>query len=296
MKFTNSFCRFIFLSSVLLTFMNISVYSQGTDSRSSSLMKRDKLFFGISLNGLSTNISNEKTFISSPLVNKKGNSFSASLDLGYFFSRIAGINIGIGYGSYVSEFSIDTISVKYQATDSENENYEMQIIGKSIIENQKISFLSFPVCINLRFPASEKLGLFLKGGVNIDIPVTRSYNGSATFTYNGYYPEYPVLLRNLPDYGFPSNLETKSSGKLKINSVNTTFIASGGVYISLGRKLRLLLGAHLSKSLSNVSAYKPNPGFRITSEANELNSIMEGSSKASLQAVGVNLGINYYFR
>jgi hypothetical protein len=295
MKLIISFCRFISLSSVLLTFMHIAVYSQGTDSRSTSV-KKDKLYIGISFNGLSTNISNEKTFSSSPLVNKKGNSFSASLDLGYFFSRIAGINIGIGYGSYVSEFSIDTLSVKYQTTDSENENYEMQIIGKSIIENQKISFLSFPVCLNIRFPVSEILGFFLKGGINIDIPITKTYNGSGTFTYNGYYPEYPVLLHNLPEYGFPSNLETKSSGELKINSINTTLIASGGVYISLSKRLKLLLGAHLSKSLSNVSAYKQNPSYRITSKANELNSIMEGSSKANLQAVGVNLGINYYFR
>lgn len=295
MKILNSFSRFTFLSSVLLPLMHFAVFSQGTDSRSTSV-KKDKMYVGLSLNGLSTNISNEKIFSSSPLVNKKGNSFNASLDLGYFFSRIAGINIGIGYGSYVSEFSIDTISVKYQATDSEDENYEMQIIGKSIIENQKISFLSFPVCINLRFPVSKKLGFFLKGGVNIDIPITKTYNGSGTFTYNGYYPEYPVLLRNLPAYGFPSNLETKSSGELKINSINTTLLVSGGVYISLSKRLKLLLGAHLSKSLSNVSAYTPNPNFRITSEANELKSIMEGSSKTNLQAVGVNLGVNYYFR
>jgi len=77
---------------------------------------------------------------STTLSYKKGNSINFGLDFGYFFSRVAGISVGAGYGSYSTELSLDSCSIKFQTTDSENESYEMRITGKSISENQKFLF------------------------------------------------------------------------------------------------------------------------------------------------------------
>jgi hypothetical protein len=295
MNIKGYYIRLIILPSILLAVLSTAVYSQGTDSRTTS-GKKDKLYVGIFLNALKTNIANEKFSTLSPLSYKKGNSLNFGLDFGYFFSKMAGIDIGLGYGSYSTELSLDSCSIKYQTTDSENESYEMRIRGTSIVENQKISFLSIPVCIILRLPASEKLGFFLKGGISFDIPMAKTYKGAGTFTYDGYYPAYPVLLQDLPAYGFPGNLSTISSGSLQIKSLNTGLLASGGVYFFLNETIQLVLGIQFNKSLANISAYKPDSNFRLTSKANELNSFMAGSSNAGVQAFGVSLGFKYYLR
>jgi hypothetical protein len=294
MNAKSNYFGLITLVLVFLTVMSRSVYSQGSDSRVSSFLK-DKLYAGITLNPLMTNIANEKFSAVSPLNSKKGSSINVLFDFGYYFNRIAGVSIGLGYGSYSTQISLDSCSIKYNTTDTESETYEMRIKGKSIVEDQKISFLSIPVTAIFRIPAGDKLGFFFKGGISFDIPISKTYKGSGTFTYDGYYPAYPVLLQNIPDY-FPSNLNTLSSGDLQIKSFNMSLIASGGAYYFLNDKLQLTFGFQYNKSLSNISAYETNPDFRLSSKANELNSVMAGSPDTGYQAFGLSIGIKYYLR
>ena len=132
--------------------------------------------------------------------------------------------------------------------------------------------------------------------MSFDIPVVKTYEGTGTFTYEGYYSEYPILFQDLPEHGFPSNLNTSSSGSLQIKSLNTAFLASGGAYYFLTKTIQLVIGVHFNKSLTNISAYKPDLDFRLTSTANKLNSFMAGSSSAGIQALGWSLGFRYYLR
>jgi hypothetical protein len=295
MNIKGNYIRVIIIPLILLTILNTSVFSQGTDSRRTTARK-DKFYIGILLNPLKTNIVNEKVSVGYPLKYEKGNSLNLAVDFGYFFSKIVGMSLGIGYGSYSSELSMDYYTSKYQTTDSENENFEMRITGTSIVENQKISFLSIPANLILRLPASRNFGFFLKGGISFDIPIDKTYKGSGTFSYDGYYSVYPVLLQDLPAYGFPSNLNTISSGNLQIKSLNSDLSLSGGIYFFINETVQFDIGVHFIKSLSNISTYEPDSNFRLTSKANELNSFMAGSTNTGLQALGMSLGLKFYFR
>jgi hypothetical protein len=104
------------------------------------------------------------------------------------------------------------------------------------------------------------------------------------------------LLQDLPAYGFPSNLNTSASGTLQIKSFNTALVASGGAFFSVNKVIQLVLGAYFNKSLANISAYKPDSNFRLTSAANELNSIMAGSSSAGIQAFGLSFGVRFFLK
>jgi hypothetical protein len=275
--------------------MNSRVHAQGTESRRITVT-HDRFYLGFNVSPVQTSIFNENFKSTTALLSKSGNSINPSLEIGYFFSRIAGISIGAEYSSYSAKLVVDSTSIIFQDVDSEDENFEMRIQGKSLTENQKISVITIPVCLNLRFKAGAKMGFYLKAGVSLSIPVEKSYNGSGIFSYSGYYSEYPVLLQDLPEYGFPINQNTKSSGELQLQSFHTDVTASGGITLSLNNKITMLLGANFSKSLGNISAYKPDPEFRLTSKADDLNSIMAGSSGAGLQSVGLNIGFRYYLK
>jgi hypothetical protein len=223
---------------------------------------------------------------------KYGNAINGILDLDYYFTPSAGISIGIGYNSFASQLSLDTWSSQYQTTDSESESYEMRISGTEIVENQKISFLTIPICFTFRFPADGKIGFNLKGGIGLNIPIAKKYDGTGTFTYDGYYPAYPVLIQDYLPY-FPSNLNTSSSGELQIKSMNTSLFVSGGGFYSLNESIQLILGINFSKTLGNISTYEPDANFMLTTKADELNSFMAGTSNAGLQAFGLSIGIRY---
>jgi hypothetical protein len=295
MRTETTYIKYITLILVLLTAINTIVNSQGTDSRR-TYAKKTKLYLGITVSPQKTNINNEKLPASSAMVYKKGTSFNFAIDGGYYFSKIAGISIGAGLTSYSTNLYLDSCSIKYQTTDDELEAYEMRIKGKSISEDQKISFLNVPVCFTLKFPAGKKSGFYLKGGMSFGIPVAKTFKGTGTFTYTGYYSAYPVLLQDLPDHGFPSNLNTPSSGNLKIKSLSPCLVASGGVTYYVNESIQLILGFNFNKSLGNISGYKPDSDFKLSSKANELNSLMAGSSNANTTASGLSIGLKYYLR
>ncbi len=267
-------------------------YSQGTDSRASS-GKMESLYFGINLNPLITDISNKD--FSTSLSSKKGNSINFELDFGYFFSSIIGVSLGAGYGSYSTELTLATFSDNFAAVDNESEAYEMQITGKSIVENQKISFLSIPLCLNFRIPANDKLGFLVKAGGSFDIPTTKTYEGAGVFTYKGYYDAYPITIENYPDY-FPTDQNTSSSGTLLIKSMNISLVASGSAFYYLSDNIQLQLGFYFHKSMSNISSYEADQNFKLTSQKNDLKSLMGGSSSAGIQAVGLSLGFKYFLK
>jgi len=294
MKLKSRYTSFIILSTVLLSMVNTTVFSQGTDSRNNA-GKKEKLYAGVLLNALKTNIINESYSSATPISYENWISISFALDVGYFFSKNIGISISPGYSSYGTELTMDSCSIKFQTKDTENESYEMRIKGKSVVETQDISVLSIPVCAIYRLPVGEKIGFFIKGGLSFDIPLNKEYNSTGTFTYDGYYASYPVLIQNYLPY-FPTNLNTTSSGTLQINSLVTSLLISGGANYSINESLQLSLGIHFSKSLSNISAYTSDTSFKLTSEPGKMNSIMEGCSSTGLQAFGLSIGLKYFLK
>jgi hypothetical protein len=289
----NYFSRLSLLVSVIF-FLNLQSFSQGTDSRRITSANKNNMYIGLSIDPISSKISNEG--FSDVLSIKGGNSLNFSIDAGYFFSDLIGISIGAGYSSYSTKLSLDSSSYKFMTTDDEDEQFEMRIKGRSIEEDQNISLLSIPVSLIFRFAASEKIGLYLKPGISFDIPLLKKYDGNGIFTYDAYYAEYPVLLQDLPELGFPSNYATNVSEELEIKSINMALTVSGGMSYSVSEKMVLLLGATLNRSVGNVSAYEEDSGFRLTTEQNELRSMMAGSKNSGLQAFGFSIGIRYFLK
>lgn len=294
MKTLKKYIRNIAITSVLMITLCNTTMSQGTDSRK-KFTKEEKIFAGIIITPQTTNISN-KNFVSTvPLEHKNGMSFNLALEGGYFFSKMVGVSIGAGTASYSAEQTLDSCSIKFNATDTDLETYEMRIKGKSITETQKLSFLNIPVCVVLKIPAGERLGFYVRAGVSFDIPIVKTYEGSGTFSYSGFYSAYPVLLQDIPTY-FPSNVNTPSSGDLKLKSLSQTLVASGGVTFKLNESIQIALGMYFNRSLGNISAYETGSDYKLTSKPNELNSIMGGASTARVQALGISLGLRYYLR
>jgi hypothetical protein len=293
MKPIHKYIRNIALITLLMISFYHSALAQGTDSRQ-KFTKEEKIFAGIVIIPQTTNISNRNFESVVPLQQKNGISVNFVIEGGYYFSKMAGVSIGAGMSSYSAEQILDSCSIKYNAIDSDLESFEMRIKGKTITETQKLSFLNIPVCFILKIPAGEKLGFYIKAGMSFDIPMTKTWEGNGTFTYDGYYATYPVLLHDIPGY-FPANLNTSSEGTLEVKSFSQTIIASGGAFARLNESIHFSLGINFNRSLGNISAYNPE-SYKLTSEPGNLNSIMGGVENAGVTGLGLSLGVRYYIR
>lgn len=293
MKFKILSVRTILVTSFLIAGTQLTVFSQGNDTIKAM---PSGLFIGLMAGPNQTQITNEGISSFSGIVSKKMNSFNGTVEIGYFFTKNLGLSSGIGYNSYKSEISLNTYQSKSNAIDSEKEAYELQVSGSNILEDQKINFLSVPICLNVRLPFAKVIGLFVKGGVNFAIPISKNYTSQGTFTYKGSYPQYNVLLENLPAYGFPTNRSVVSGGELAIKSLNVMAMASAGLDFMIQPNIQLAVAFSYNKSLSNVSSYTSQDKFQLTPEVDKMNSFMAKSSNTSVESMGINLCLRYFLK
>lgn len=294
MKTYKRYFRIISLAILFSILLSAGLWSQGTDSRS-KYAREGKIYAGLMITPQTTSIRNNDIGISGNVTQKGGMALNIALEGGYFFTKNVGLSIGAGMGSYSTELSMDSCSIKFQDTDSDLESYEMRINGKQIAETQSLSFLNIPVCVIIKIPAGEKLWFHVRAGMSFDIPVVKKYEGNGTFSYSGYYSAYPVLLQDIPNY-FPSNVATSSTGTLAVKSLSQSLAASAGMTFNVTGSLGITLGASFSKSLGNISAYTSGAENLLTSEPNEMTTIMGSTSGAGVQAIGVSVGVRYYLR
>lgn len=281
----------ILLTAFLIICYQHEIFSQETDI---STGKKPGKFVGLCLGPSQSHIINEGTLSVSELLSNKKTSFSGSIEVGYFFSNYFGLSSGIGLISYKTHLTLDTYQNQFNTIDSENESYERRVSGSDIKEIQEISFLGVPICINIRLPLIKTIGFFLQTGVNMGIPLNKNYKSSGTFTYKGYYPADNVLLENIPTYGFPSNINNESDGKLELKPIGFNAIVSGGFDFFITKKIQIALAACYNKSLSNISESTSPDKFQLSSDADQINSFMGGSSKVSAKSVGLRLSFRYY--
>ncbi len=288
--------RHIIFTLLLILLGQQIAYSQETVTESRNI---PGLFFGLSGGPTQTKIINSGSIIDTSLMVEKGNSFSGTAEIGYFFSDYIGISSGIGYASYKSKLKLKSFQENFNTKDSENEAFEMRVTGSGIEESQTVSFLSIPLCVHLRLPLNTSFGLYLKGGVNLSLPVNKKYSSSGVFTYKGYYPAYNVILENLPLNGFVKDKTMSSNGDLGLKIVRFNTLVSAGIDVNITESMQLTLGASFTNSLlkesysSSQSSASIN-NFELTPNTTKINSFMQGSSKAIAQSVGGEITLRFF--
>ena len=214
---------------------------------------------------------------------------NGAAEVGYFFGETIGVSFGIGFDSYKTNLILGSYQSKLQSTDTEGESYERQISGRNIKESQNIGFLNVPLCLNLHLPLGKNMEILFKPGLKYAIPIVKKYESSGIFTYKGYYAQYPVTLENLPDYGFPTDLDSKTNGDLELK--NAIF---GTGTIELVFNTNFAVGFWYSQSLSNLSNYTSFETFQLSNEPNKIYSLMGGNSKLSASSYGFRLSYRLF--
>jgi hypothetical protein len=293
MRLVTKYFRQILLAALIIICYHHEVFSQEADSIT---YKQKGLYFGFGLGPSQSQIINTGTSSVSGLMSGKKNTFSGSAEIGYFISRYFGVSSGIGYNLYSSKLTLNTYQNFVNTFDSENEAYELRVSASGISEEQKIGYLSIPLCLNLRLPFGKSVGFFLQPGISMAIPLSKTFQSNGTFTYKGYYSAYNVLLENLPDYGFPTDLSIPSDGNLELTPLSFNAVVSAGFDFFIQNKFQIVIAASYERSLSDISEYPSPENFQLSSEVYKINSLMGGSSNTTIQSMGLKIIFRYYLK
>ena len=293
----------IYIKQIIFTLLLIScnIYTAWSQETIPATRNIPGLFYGFSMGPSKTIIENSGSVFDSVLHNNKVNTVFGTAEIGYFFSNYIGISSGMGYVSYKTKLNLKTYQKNFDAIDSENERFNMQVTGSGIQELQTVDFLSIPVCIHFRLPFNQTFGLFLKAGINFSLPISNKYNSSGTFTYRGYYPKYNVWLDSLPAYGFAKNKLVESKGSLNIKKICFNTLLSFGFDVNITNSIQFGVAANfnnalLKESYSSSLVNESPDKFLLTPDANHINSFIGGSSHATAQSVGLEINFRFFVK
>lgn len=282
---------------LLMSAFQVEIYAQGQgqDLQVDSVKtKQHGLFIGLSLSPYQSQISQVGMLSVSGLIATAKPAISGTIEIGYSLSDHFGISSGITFLSFNSQVTLKAYQNKFNTVDTENEAYERQVFGTNITEDQNIAFLGIPVTLNFRMPLGRKVGFTIRSGIDMAVPVIKNYHSSGTFTYKGYYPRYNVLLENLPAYGFPDKASISAGGQLELHPIYFDASVSAGMDFFLRKNMQAIIAFSYSKSLSGLQSYSSPEKFQLSSDINQINSMMGGSNKTNIQSVGVMFTLRYY--
>jgi len=279
----------LFLMALMFILCN-EAFSQEEDS-----IRRapKRLFVGLTLGSGQARITEDGMLSVAKMQSGNATGMLASAEIGYMLSRHFGVFSGVSFSSYNSRLSLDAYQNNFTTVDSENETYERRISGTTIQEKQNIAYLGVPLMLNFSLPLGRKMGFSLKTGIDLAVPIVKNYHSTGVFTYKGYYPRYNVLLENLPAYGFPSNATVSTSGNLNLKPLYVDASASAGFDFMINTKLQAAIALYYSRSLSAVQAYSQPDKFQLSTDLNQINSLMGGTSNVTIQSAGLKISLMY---
>lgn len=235
-----------------------------------------------------------KTIFDDDLWNANGG-MGYALDFGYFIriNRYVGLNIALGISNYQAEIGFDSYTRTYSTVDIDNDEVDKTIEVSNLSQKTKLLNVDFPVFIELGNPNTHNISYYVRLGVKFSIPLSYEFTSSGNTTMDGYYPDYFVLLYDIPELGFESNKSVVIADETKLSSFTISAFASAGVTIPVSDYIILKIGATLNYGLSEISDEKLSADdiSFFTGTCNSL--LMAPEGKTVVQSAGLEVGIIY---
>ena len=218
----------------------------------------------------------------------------SSVDAGYsyFFNEHWGLNTGIGLQSYRPKATLNYQS-STPLTDTDGEAYEYRTNYNNWKEKQQLLFLDIPIGIKYRFGFSEKIRFLASAGMKVLIPLKTTYKtiGGEIVT-TGYYSQYNVVLKDLPQHGF-STITDQYSGDVSIKPSYSGYAEFGALY-GLSSRLDLYVGGYVDYGLSNVMKGSNGTVYQYDGVYSGILSATE-TDRARTVSLGLKVGMQWYF-
>lgn len=222
------------------------------------------------------------------LKSEPGIMLEASID--YFLTPNIGIGTGIGYSEYNTSFYLNNFNNygenNLDRIDKDGDLYYLYNRVDNVTETVKFQSFDIPLKFKFRYRQNKKLGFFLDLGVKFMYIFKAKMKGNISAEWQGYYPQYRVVLYNLPEYGFVQYNTDISQTWEDYEKMNMAAVGSIGISYQFGKKMHADLGIYVDYGLSDLRYEQPKH------PADFLNTVGI-VDKTSIRAFGVNLGLRY---
>jgi len=223
-----------------------------------------------------------------------------SLNINFVFPIYKGFGLltGIGAGLYRTQATLQNAQAfAYNEIDDQGSAFLYNVRFTGYKETQQTIAATIPVL--LQFHTSGATQWYIDGGAKAWIPVKTSIHVSAQqLSLSGYYPNYDLVISDLPQHGFGTvnNWKTNATSRLKPAAALT---AATGFSFALQTGARLYVGVYADYGLTGLKSkndslplvtYSPG-GIEKTQANSVLNTPNAGDPK--LLSYGIQLRLTW---
>jgi hypothetical protein len=207
--------------------------------------------------------------------------YQAGLKMIFMLGTDVGLYGGVGLSNYRSVYEIigfnnDSIIDHYQRVDKDEDTY-LEYISATVTENNSLTYLDVPIGIRYNI-GKEKLHFTGQAGFVFSFLLSSRYSATGNSDHSGYYPQYHVLLYDLPDYGF-SQGPIDANGKWELSTFTISAQVSLGAEMQLHKNIFLFVGPFINYGLTDLGyeTIKHRDDYiNLTGDPGKLNTFMAG--------------------
>lgn len=222
------------------------------------------------------------------------NGIGVNFEIGYLskFNKIFGFGFGLGNSSYTTELTSSSLAYSSDDTDIDYDDYVKETTISEISEKILINYFDIPIFLEFSNTNIDKIGFYGRVGVKVSFPFSKSLTSGGYATYEGYYPQYDVLLYDIPELGF----ETKpiyTNTEITINPVNISGFVSVGATYPLSNILIIKLGVNANFGLMEISKEKADDYENTKYDGNYNKLLGNPNAKTTTRSFGIEIGLIY---
>lgn len=227
--------------------------------------------------------------------------FGGALGLRYGFRLNPRWNLvsGISGGVYRTRASLpDGVAYTSYQVDATGSAFQFNVKTTGYKETQRFFAASIPLLLQYHTP-DPIVQWYFEGGAKLFVPFSTNIQASAKqLVLSGYYPDYNIEVSNLPQHGFGSVNDWKSTTTVKLRPAVALSAATGAGF-RLAPGTRVYAGVYIDYGLTSLKAKgdsTPIATYHSTGlNGLQANSVLNSSNagKLSLLSFGVQLRLSF---
>jgi len=217
------------------------------------------------------------------------------LTLTHYFSNSSpvALKVGLGLTSYKSQGSFLELSDSVMGmTDVDGDRSDTYYNYRNVSETIVLKYLDIPIQLHIgNSYEGNGIQAWMDAGITLGLNVTKSYDGKGTYSSEAYYPEWNVRIHDIPELGLVTDAGIYDADMtLKVNKLVVWANAAIGMYIPLGEKLGMNVGARIDYSLTPLATNEATDTRFVRGMPN----LLAGEATRVFSA-GANIGLTYKF-
>lgn len=210
--------------------------------------------------------------------------YSGGIGYTYYLNKSLGVFGGLSLTNYKTNLKLENFSIEtntLQLIDKDNDVY-YRYIQSNVEEQNSLTYLDVSLGVNLnKYLKENAFGIYLSAGGQFSYLFMSKYKITGSSTHTGYYPEYHVVLYDLPEYDFTSeNLDEENDWDL--NSFNISAYLSFGLFARVHRLVYVNAGPYVIYGIGDLK-------YDTAKHRDDYISTVGVPGRTNTQAVGFNI-------